>query len=366
VFLDGSAILTAAIRLHRVGIAGAGAIALASAAWLRHAGHGVTLWSPGGRGAEALRTQPLEAGGVLPCTVTVEVADDAAALCAASDVLLLALPVNGHRRVMDSLLPFLRDGQAVIVSSMASLSSLYLHEAARRTGRQVTVASFGTTVLTARRESATQVKVMTRRKAVGVSALPASSAHEAVALCTDLFGEGFSVQGSALASALANVNPQSHGPLAVFNWTRIERAENWPQYHCMTPGVSRAIEALDTERRAVAAAFGIEVGPIEAHFARSFGTTSGKLADIAAELHAKRGGPPGPTQVDTRYVTEDMPYGLVFVEALGALAGVPTPATRTIVDAASLVNGVDYRQQNDLLGPLGLARETVAGLLARL
>ncbi len=350
----------------RVGIAGTGAIALASAAWLRQAGHGVTVWSPGGRGADALRTQPLEASGLRSFAVMVEVADDAAGLCATADVLLLALPVNGHKRVMDALLPFLRDGQTVIVSSMASLSSLYLHEAARRAGRQVTVASFGTTVLTARRESGTQVKVMTRRKAVGVSALPAAKANDAVALCTALFGDGFSVQQSALASALANVNPQSHGPLAVFNWTRIERAENWPQYHCMTPGVSRAIEALDRERRAVAAAFGIEVGPIEAHFARSFGTTSHTLADIAAELHAKRGGPPGPTQVDTRYVSEDMPYGLVFVEALGAMAGVPTPATRTIVDAASLLNGVDYRSENDLLEPLGLARESVAGLLARL
>ncbi|EJL70141.1 ketopantoate reductase, partial [Variovorax sp. CF313] len=366
VFTNGDAPVTVAAKQYRVGIAGAGAIALASAAWLRRAGHGVTVWSPGGRGADGLRTQPLEACGIQSFSVKVEVADGAAGLCAASDVLLLALPVNGHRRVMDALLPLLRDGQTVIVSSMASLSSLYLHEAAARAGRRITVASFGTTVLTARRESGTQVRVMTRRKAVGVSALPGSRVEEAVALCTALFGDGFFPDGSALASALANVNPQSHGPLAVFNWTRIERAENWPQYHCMTPGVSRVIEALDRERRAVAAAFGIELGPIEAHFARSFGTASAKLEDIAAELHAKRGGPPGPTQADTRYVTEDMPYGLAFVEALGAIAGVPTPATRTIVDAASLVNGIDFRCENDLLEPLGLANETVAGLLERL
>jgi opine dehydrogenase len=350
----------------RVGIAGTGAIALASAAWLRQAGHGAMLWSPGGQGAEALRTQPLEALGLQPCRVTVEVADDAAQLCQTSDVLLLALPVNGHRRVMDALLPFLRDGQTVIVSSMASLSSLYLDEGARRAGKRVTVASFGTTVLTARRESATQVRVMTRRHAVGVSALPNASTAQAIELCTVLFGGGFFAQENTLASALANVNPQSHGPLAVFNWTRIEHAENWPQYHCMTPGVSRAIEALDRERRAVAGAFGIVLGPIEEHFARSFGTESARLEDIAAELHAKRGGPPGPVRTDTRYVSEDMPYGLAFMEALGRIAGVPTPATRTIVDAASLVNGIDYRQQNDLLEPLGLAGETVAGLLARL
>jgi len=353
-------------KQYHVGIAGTGAIALASAAWLRQAGHGVMLWSPGGRGAEALRTQPLEAVGVQPCRVAVEVAGDAAQLCGASEVLLIALPVNGHRHVMDALLPFLRDGQTVIVSSMASLSSLYLHEGARRAGRQVTVASFGTTVLTARRESATQVRVMTRRQAVGVSALPSSEIERAIELCTALFGGGFFAQDNTLASALANVNPQSHGPLAVFNWTRIEHAENWPQYHCMTPGVARAIEALDRERRAVAGAFGIALGPIEEHFARSFGTASARLEDIAAELHAKRGGPPGPVRTDTRYLSEDMPYGLAFIEALGAIAGVATPATRTIVDAASLVSGIDFRQQNDLLAPLGLGRETVAGLLARL
>lgn len=359
--------MTEAAGKHlRVGIAGAGAIALASAAWLRQAGHGAMLWSPGGQGAQALRTQPLEAGGVQPCSVTVQVADDAAQLCQASDVLLIALPVNGHRRVMDALLPFLRDGQAVIVSSMASLSSLYLYESALRAGLRITVASFGTTVLTARRESGTQVRVMTRRQAVGVSALPGANLEEALALCTALFGEGFFPQQNTLASALANVNPQSHGPLAVFNWSRIERAENWPQYHCMTPGVARAIEALDLERRAVAKAFGIGLGPIEEHFARSFGTAAARLEDIAAELHAKRGGPPGPVRTDTRYVTEDMPYGLAFIEALGQLAGVPTPATRTIVDAASLVSGTDFRQQNDLLAPLNLAGETVAGLLARL
>ncbi len=92
-------------KKYRVGIAGTGAIALASAAWLRQAGHGVTMWSPGGQGAEALRTQALEASGIQSFSVTVEVADDAAGLCAASDVLLLALPVNGHKRVMDALLP---------------------------------------------------------------------------------------------------------------------------------------------------------------------------------------------------------------------------------------------------------------------
>ena len=356
---------TAAGRL-RIGIVGTGAIALASAIWLRQAGHEVLLWSPRGTDAAPLGTQALACMGLHPCTVAAGFVQGLAELCGDADVLLLALPVNGHRRVMDRMLPFVRDGQVVIVSSMASLSSLYLYENARRAGRQLTVASLGTTVLTARRESALQVRVMTRRGRVGVSALPGPGIASVLALCAAMFGDGFHAQDNALQSALANVNAISHAPLAVYNWTRIERGEHWPQYHCMTPAVARVIETLDAERRALAGAYGIEVGSVEEHFARSFGVASTRLADIAAELHAKRGGPPGPTRVDTRFVTEDIPYGLVFLEALGRMAGVPMPATRTLVDAASLIGGVDFRRENDLLAPLALERETVAGLRERL
>lgn len=349
----------------RIGIAGAGAIALAHAAWLGSTGHAVALWSPGGSGADALRTAPLQAVGAVQADVQVDVADTAAQLCAAADVLLVAVPVNGHKTVMDAILPCLRDGQVVIVSSMGSLSSLYLFEGLQRLGRRVTVASFGTTVFTARRESPTQVRVMTRRAALGVSALPVSGIDSAIALCSTLFGPVFSAQPHVLATALSNTNPAAHVPLAVFNWTRIERAEAWPQYHYMTPRVSAVIGQLDAERQALAQAFGVQVRSMEQHFTQSFGTTAESLADIAAELHAKRGGPPGPVDMHTRYLGEDVPFGLVFCAALGRVAHVPMPATQMMIDVAGLIAGRDFALDNDLLAPLALAQETVEGLVRR-
>ncbi|MFO1330495.1 MAG: NAD/NADP octopine/nopaline dehydrogenase family protein [Rubrivivax sp.] len=351
--------------MTRVGIAGAGAIALGSAAWLARAGHPVTLWAPRGPAPEALRQGPLHALGVVEAEAGVRVADDAAGLCDQAEVLLVAVPANGHKAVADALLPHLRSGQVVIVSSMASLSSLYLFEQARARGVDLTVASFGTTVLTARREAPDRVRVMTLRQRLAVSALPLSRTAAMQSLCTQLFGDRFDAHANDLAAALTNINPAAHGPLAIFNWTRIERAEAWPQYHYMTPQVASVIERLDAERQALAQAFGLTVRTIEAHFAHSFGTTSTRLADIAAELHAKRGGPPGPTDPGTRFLAEDMPYGLVFALALGRVAGLALPATQAIVDAASLITGRDFAAGNDLLQPLALERESIAGLLRR-
>jgi len=349
----------------KTGIVGCGSIGLASAAWMANRGHQVAVWAPRGEGAEALSQEPLQCSGVLETRVRVGVAGSAAELVANAEVLLIAVPVNGHRAVMDAILPHLRSGQTVIVSSMSSLSSLYLYEAATARGVGITVASFGTTVLTARRQSATEVRVMTRRTSLGVSCLPRSHQQHALQTCHALFGDGFTADENSLATALTNINPVAHGPLALFNWTRIERAENWPQYHFMTPRVSAVIEQLDAERLAVAGAFGLRVRTIERHFAQSFDTTSERLAEIAAELHRTRGGPPGPTDVQTRFLSEDVPYGLVFTLALSHVAQVPAPATEATAAMAGLVVGEDFAAANDLIFALRLPAESVDGLLAR-
>lgn len=312
-----------------------------------------------------LRSEPLRASGVLELSIHVNVADSAAELALDADVLLIAVPVNGHRTVMDALLPHLTAGQLVIVSSMSSLSSLYLYEAALERGVPISVASFGTTVLTARRQDDAHVKIMARRTSLGVSCLPRSGQAAALSSCEALFGEGFTVDENALATALTNINPVAHGPLALFNWTRIERAENWPQYHYMTPQVAAVIKQLDSERRSVAYAFGLQVRTIERHFAQSFNTASEDLADIAAELHRMRGGPPGPTDTQTRFLSEDMPYGLVFTLALSHVAQIPVPATEATAAMAGLIVGEDFTAANDLIFALRLPAESVNGLLTR-
>jgi opine dehydrogenase len=82
-------------------------------------------------------------------------------------------------------------------------------------------------------------------------------------------------------------------------------------------------------------------------------------------LHAKRGGPPGPTDTATCFLFEDVPYGLAFTSALGRTAGVTTPASDAVIAMAPLIARQDFAEGNNLIGPLGLAQEDVAGLLAR-
>ncbi|QEI09360.1 NAD/NADP octopine/nopaline dehydrogenase [Pigmentiphaga aceris] len=349
----------------KVGVVGAGGIGLAYAAWMADRGHSVSIWSPRLAGVDAASAMTLTAGGVLTGSYPISQVVDAQALALDSEIIVITVPLNGHRRVMDALLPHLRSGQRVIVSSMGSLSSLYLYEQAQQRGIDIRVASFGSTALTARRKQANEVNIMTRRPSLGVSCLPFASAPQLLTDCEALFGNTFTLDENPLVSTLANTNAISHAPLALCNWTRIERAEAWPQYHYMTPRVAAVIEQLDSERMAVAQAFGWTLPSVKQKLSRSFGIEAEGLAGVAAALHAKRGGPPGPVDVATRYLSEDVPFGLVFVLALGQIAKVPMPATAATVAMSSLVVGEDFTAGNDLIDVLRISTETVEGLLQR-
>lgn len=339
-------------------ILGSGAIALGSAALAASRGHAVTVWSPSGRGTAALG----DAGGRLAATGEVEgvfrlaVAASAAEAVAGAEAVLVAVPANGHRAVMEAAAPHLAPGQTVLVSAAASLSPLHLHRLLAARGVAAIVAGFGTTALTGRRGAdGTSVRVATLRGACDVAAVRAAGTGAAIAAATSLWGERFVPADSVLAAALANVNPIAHTAMALCNLSRIEHAEVWPQYHCTTPSVARLILALDAERQTLAAACGARIPTADAFFRRSYALTAPDLAGMMAELHARRGGPPGPTTIETRYVLEDVPFGLVFYLALAGEAGVAMPVTEGAVRLASAAWGRDLAAMNDLLPVLAEA-----------
>lgn len=344
----------------KVAVLGAGNIGFASAAWLSHHGHVPLLWAPHEHEIAALASpaRRLTYHGVIDgdCRPNVTGAIDVAARGA--DAILLCIPGYGHRQVMDALAPHVAPGQPVIINSSCSLSALYLSKLLARRGVSAPIVTWGTTLLTARRRGESEVAIMAARKFVHVATLPARANDAALALCTQLFGDRFRAQENILATSLININPIAHLGLALCNVTRIEYREAWPQYHYMTPGVANLILSLEQERQALARAFGLTLHSIEAHFQQSFDIPDHSLSDIAAQLHRRRGGPPGPTDMNTRFILEDTPYGLAFAEAVARQAGMTLPQHTSAINLASAIWRRDLRAANNLLAPLALEAMT--------
>lgn len=339
----------------RVGIVGAGSIAFGSAALLGQHGHEVTLWSPSGERTRALAAgEPLVAHGAIEGSFHPAVAASAADLVSGAEALLIAVPAYGHKTVLDAIAPHVTPQQIVIFSSHASFGALYLSRLLAARGVVVPIVAWGTTAVTGRQSSPTSVNVSTVRKQVDLATVPASQSERGLAVCKALFGDRFLDRGSLMAIALSNLNPQNHMGIALGNMTRMERGETWGQGQNVTPNVGRLLEELDKERIAIATRLGLDVRTIFQHFHLSFHVPISSISQMNQDMHAAGNGGMGPATADSRYVTEDVPFGLVVTARIGRLAGCPAELHEAGIRIFSAMYGRDFAAENDLLAALDL------------
>src|SRR5438445_1385135 len=127
----------------------------------------------------------------------------------------------------------------------------------------------------------------------------------------------------------------------------------------VTPAVARLYEAINAERVAVAAALGASVPTLADWFERVYGVREATLVETCQRLTYNSDGPyqatGTPKSLDHKFITEDVPTGLVPMSALGVAAGVPTPAIDALVAIVCSMTGRDFTAEGRTLGRLGLS-----------
>jgi opine dehydrogenase len=189
---------------------------------------------------------------------------------------------------------------------------------------------------------------------MGLGVFPASQTGRAVRALAPLF-PGLQPYPHALAAGLGAMNPIVHPPGVLMNAGRIEysRGEFYFYEEGVTPGVVRVIEALDAERRALGAALGVDLLPVaEAFHAAGFGPKGDLWAAINGSRMLTQLKAPGSLQ--TRWLSEDVPYGLRTWVELGDRLGVTLPVARALVTLGDAVMGTHSWQSGRSLADLGI------------
>jgi len=377
----------------RVAIIGFGGIGRGYAGYLTAHGHEPVIWSPSGAAlADFEGDATLTTTGKLEAAVPLRIARDCAEAVAGAEAVIVAVQANGFKAVLDALAPHLAAGQLVIISAHCSFAALYLHRLLKERGLDIPIASWATTALTARKSGPRSVHISgirgqldvatlpVRHAQAGlasvyisgirgqldVATLPVRHAQAGLAVCQTLFGDRFKASEDVLAIMLSNLNPPAHVANMLGNLTRAERGEDWPNYGSITQGVGRIVDAMDVERLALARAFGLSVRSVQDHYVHSFGVSPGPVGEMAAAVYRNRPELMGPKTLDTRFITEDVPFGLVPLEALGRVAGVPLPLHQAGIALFDAICAQDFRAGNDLLPALGLERLTASELHGQL
>lgn len=354
---------------NKVTILGGGNTAFSMAANLTLAGHDVLLWEHRDftDTLDPIRdslTLYLEGAARTGRAKLAGVATDPAEALAWSEALVCSVPSYAHQACIQQLAPHLRPGHLLALLPV-NLGTLAFARALREAGVEgVMLAEADTAPYVCRKTGLDRAVIHGAVTGLGIGVFPASQTAEAMPVIEALF-PGATAYANVLQAGLSAPNPVVHPLGVLLNAGRIERSrgEFWFYEEGVTPSVVAAITSLDAERLALRLAFELNLTPVAEAFHRAGFGPAGDLWSVingSAMLTALR----APGSMNTRWLTEDVPYGLVTWSALGAQMGVPTPVMDAVVTLASAVLGEDCGAAARTPTDLGLAGLAPTDLVA--
>ena len=284
--------------------------------------------------------------------VTTEIAP----VIADADIILVVVPATAHAFMAEQCAPHLRDGQVIVLNPGRTGGALEFRGVLNRLGvrARVFVAEAQTLLFTCRISAPARVRVTTIKRETALAALPARDTTTVLERVNPLYPQFVAAQ-DVLETGFDNIGAMFHPTTTILSVGRIESGAPFEFYRDMTPSIARFIEVMDAERLTVAKAYGVHAQSACEWLARSYeGITGDTLYDRIQSNVAYRG-IAAPRSIDTRYIWEDVPTGLVPMVALGNLAGVEMPASSGIVNVACALCRRDFWQEGRSAARLGVA-----------
>jgi len=352
--------------MARIAILGAGNGGCAAAADLARRGHSVALYDlPEFAG----RLAPVrECGGIEIIdegfgrvdTVTCDIAE----AMRGAELVFNPVPAFAHEIFARTCAPHVRDGQTIVTWGKGGACLIY-GKVFQDQGVTADVALGDTNTLPygATRMGPTVVRIEARVMELITAAFPGRKLDRVIAGLKQAFPE-YSIRPakSVLESMLVDYNAITHPPPMVCNAARIDRGD--PTF-CLfdktanTPAVVNLIRLLDRERMALSEALGIKAYTLEEEIYHVGWNPKGRehegVLPLYDAIHTENLEIcEGPFKLNTRHLTEDIPYGLFTYCELGRMLGVPTPVSEAIVTLAGGLLDRDFRAEGRSLQKLGL------------
>lgn len=200
------------------------------------------------------------------------------------------------------------------------------------------------------------VKVLFRNVRNPLGVFPKIKTNEIISYLQSL-NLNFVIAHSVVEAAIHNPNLIVHTIGAIMSIPRIEycKNSNYSMYkEVFTPSIYNLVDSLDNEKMAILEALNIK--PMNYFDACCFRNSENLDKDSKYVFidYAENKAPDGPFQSDSRYVTEDVPQGLVLLESLGKLLGINTPVSSSLITISEACLKTDFREKGRTVEKLGL------------
>lgn len=356
----------------RIAVLGGGNGAYAVAAEWALAGHDVRLATPASHPGEVAAVASrggIQVEGRLEGFAPVSYAGpDPEQALAQVEVVFVVGPAFATEPLARFAAPHLAPGMTVVVCPGSCLGAVAFANAAGLPlyGGEVVVAEMSTLPYAARITDEATVRIFHKlTDGLFLAALGQTQTAATVELLAEVWPETVAA-ASVWQTALQNGNPVIHPAVTLLNAALIERTGGDFLFYeeGVTPAAGALMQAVDHERMAIGSALGVHIlsepkaGVLQGYMTEENYTTGYSRAPGFLGIKAQ-------SQLDNRYLTEDVGFSMIFFADVARAVQVATPVMDAVITIASVVMGHDYTANPArTLESLGLADLSVRELTA--
>ncbi len=271
-----------------------------------------------------------------------------------NEIVIIFIQTNYHKDLISRISKYLRDNQIVLINP-GYLSSAYFLEYCNK---DIIMAEAQSSFLDGRIIENGYFKVGFRNVRNPIGIYPLERKKEAIEKL-DKLGERFVYLESVIEAALHNPNMIVHTVGATMSIPRIEIAKHdfWMYHEAFTRENThtwKILEKLDNEKMNVLEKLGFErLSYLDACKYRNSLDDDIDAKEVFLDYAAMETSVKGPDKVDSRFISEDVPQGLVMLESLGRVLEVETPIATSLIEIASAALGRDLRCNGRSVEDLG-------------
>ena len=273
-----------------------------------------------------------------------------------AEIVGIFIQSNFHEELIKRISPYMQDGQILLINP-GYLSTAYVLRHCE--GKKVIIAEAESSFIDGRIIAPGYFHVGFRNVRNPIGIYPSARKEEAIVKLEQL-GERFVYLDSVIEAALHNPNLIVHTVGSVMSIPRIEKAKGdfclyQEAYTRDNPATWNILESLDAEKMDVLANLGFDrVSYVEACKYRNSLDDRMDAKEVFLDYAEMPTRAKGPTVVDSRYISEDVPQGLVMMEALGKALNIGTPIASSLIALSSAALGRDLRAEGRTVERLGI------------
>jgi len=278
------------------------------------------------------------------------------------DIIMLVVPGFVREKFIRAFAPYLEDDQIILIWP-GYFGALQCVKLLKDLGveKDVTVAETESLIYNCTKLGNAKVRNKGQKEKMLISIFPAKKKETVFNELQKIYPQ-FLPANNVLETTLVNVNPPLHPQSVLLNLYRVERKFypfdeklNKPieKAYDVTPGMARVMEQVDMERMKIGEKLGLKLNSLQKTLGIFYGAKGKDLYETISTCYAYQV-QGAPLSLEDRYVTEDVPYGLVSYTLLGEQLGIRVNTIRAMATIGCSVTGRNFWEEGLNMEKVGL------------